>query len=142
MLETLDVDKTIGKPSYDKSFKPLRDRLRMLQQKCYEAKIPVLVVFEGWDAAGKGDSIEKLVGRLDPRGYKVHPIYAPIAEEELRPFLWRFWTRLPGRGEIAIFDRSWYRRVLNDQGDRDVTREDVAQAWAGINQFERVAGDP
>ncbi|OGU01646.1 MAG: phosphate--AMP phosphotransferase [Gemmatimonadetes bacterium GWC2_71_10] len=141
MLETLDVDKTIGKPSYDKSFKPLRDRLRGLQQKCYEAKVPVLAVFEGWDASGKGDSIEKLVGRLDPRGYKVHPIYAPLEEERLRPFLWRYWTRLPGRGQIGIFDRSWYSRVLSERVEKDSSREDVAQAWVEINQFERMLAD-
>src|SRR3990172_9227608 len=137
MLGTLEVDKTIGKPSYDKSFKPLRDRLRGLQQKCYEAKVPVLAVFEGWDAAGKGDSIEKLVGRLDQRGYKVHPIHAPVAEESLRPFLWRFWTRIPGRGEIAIFDRSWYRRVLVERVDEEVSRREWQSAFNEINQFER-----
>jgi AMP-polyphosphate phosphotransferase len=141
MLETVDLNKSIAKASYDKSFRPLRDRLRALQQRCYEAKIPVAVVFEGWDAAGKGDTIEKLVGRLDPRGYKVHSIYAPVEEERLRPFLWRFWTRTPARGEIAVFDRSWYRRVLNDRVEKEVTGEDVLLAWTEINQFERMLAD-
>ncbi|MDO8666858.1 MAG: hypothetical protein Q7J79_09620, partial [Gemmatimonadales bacterium] len=88
MLETLDLDKRIEKDSYDKSFKELRDKLRDLQHETFDAKIPVAVLFEGWDAAGKGDCIEKLVGRLDPRGYKVHTIYEPLPEERLRPFLW------------------------------------------------------
>ena len=141
MLETLDLDKKLSKAAYDKSFRPLRDKLRELQQRCYEAKVPVLVVFEGWDAAGKGDSIEKVVGRLDPRGYKVHPTYAPLEEERLRPFLWRFWTKIPARGEIAIFDQSWYRRVLADRVEKDVSREDVDLAWVEINQFERMLAD-
>ena len=141
MLETLDLDKSISKTAYDKTFKPLRDKLRELQQQCYEAKVPVLVVFEGWDAAGKGDTIEKLVGRLDPRGYRVHPVYEPLEEERLRPFLWRFWTRIPARGEIAIFDQSWYRRVLSERVEKEVSKEDVALAWVEINQFERMLAD-
>ncbi len=141
MLETLDLDKSISKTAYDKTFKPLRDKLRVLQQQCYEAKVPVLVVFEGWDAAGKGDTIEKLVGRLDPRGYKVIPIYEPLEEERLQPFLWRFWTRTPGKGEIAIFDQSWYRRVLSERVEKEVSKEDVALAWVEINQFERMLAD-
>jgi polyphosphate kinase 2 (PPK2 family) len=141
MLETLDLDKTIEKEAYDKSFRDLRDKLRGLQQACFDAKIPVMVLFEGWDAAGKGDSIEKLVSRLDPRGYKVHPIYEPLEEERLRPFLWRFWTRIPGRGEIAIFDRSWYGRVLVERVEGLATRQQVQQAFNEINQFERMLTD-
>jgi polyphosphate:AMP phosphotransferase len=141
MLETLDLDKSIEKPAFDKSFRELRDTLRGLQQQAYDAKVPVLVVFEGWDAAGKGDSIERLVGRLDPRGYKVHPIYTPLEEERLRPFLWRFWTKIPGRGEIAVFDRSWYRRVLNDWVEGEVSRTEVEEAYDEINQFERMLAD-
>jgi polyphosphate kinase 2 (PPK2 family) len=141
MLETLDLDKEIPKAEYDKSFGALRDKLDDLQRELYDAKIPLCIVFEGWDAAGKGDSIEKLVGRLDPRGYKVHPIYDPSEEEALRPFLWRFWNRLPGRGEIAIFDRSWYRRVLNDRVDEAVPRQVWQSAFNEITQFERMLTD-
>jgi polyphosphate:AMP phosphotransferase len=141
MLEAFDLDKRISKDSYDKSFKPLRDKLDDLQRAIYEAKVPVIVVLEGWDAAGKGDTIEKLVGRLDPRGYKVHPIYAPSVEEELRPFLWRFWTKIPGRGEITIFDRSWYHRVLVERVDEEVSRREWQSAFNEINQFERMLAD-
>jgi polyphosphate kinase 2 (PPK2 family) len=100
-----------------------------------------MVVLEGWDAAGKGDTIEKLVGRLDPRGYKVHPIYAPNVEEQLRPFLWRFWTKIPGRGEIAIFDRSWYHRVLVERVEGRIPRWAWQSAYNEISQFERVLAD-
>jgi len=141
MLETLDLDKHIDKAAYEKSFIPLRDKLDDLQRAVYEARIPVCLVFEGWDAAGKGDSIERLVGRLDPRGYKVHPIYEPSEEEALRPFLWRFWTRIPARGEIVIFDRSWYHRVLHERVNGALSRRDGQSAFNEITQFERVLTD-
>jgi len=141
MLDALDLDKKIDRADYDKSFRPLRDKLDDLQRSIYEAKVPVCIVLEGWDAAGKGDSIEKLVGRLDPRGYKVHPIYDPSIEEALRPFLWRFYTRIPGRGEIAIFDRSWYHRVLAERVAGEASKREWQSAFNEINQFERMLTD-
>jgi len=141
MLETVDLGRSIPKAAYERSFRPLRDRLAELQRRVYEAHVPVALVLEGWDASGKGDTIEKLVGRLDPRGYKVHAIHAPTPEEELRPFLWRFWTRVPARGEIAIFDRSWYHRVLVDRVEGDAPRWLWQQAYAEINAFERMLAE-
>jgi polyphosphate kinase 2 (PPK2 family) len=141
MLRTVDVEKVVDKAAYEKAFNPLRDRLDDMQRAIYEAKIPLVIVLEGWDAAGKGDTIEKLVGRLDPRGYKVHAIYAPNVEEQLRPFLWRFWTRIPGKGEIAIFDRSWYHRVLVERVQGDISRQQWQSAYAEINEFERMLTD-
>ena len=136
MLETLDLDKSIDKEAYSKSFPVLRDKLRALQRQTYDAKIPVAVVFEGWDAAGKGDTVGKLVERLDPRGVKVHPISAPLEEESLRPFLWRFWTKVPGRGEMAVFDRSWYGRVLVERVEGFAPEADWQRAYTEINDFE------
>jgi len=141
MLETLDLDKSIGKQAYGKSFPELRDKLRDLQRRTYDAKIPVAVVFEGWDAAGKGESIAKLVERLDPRGVKVHPISAPLEEERLRPFLWRFWTKIPARGEVAVFDRSWYGRVLVERVEKLIKPEQWRSAYNEIAQFERMLTD-
>jgi len=141
MLETVDLGRTVDLWTYERSFRPLRDRLQGLQRAIWEARIPVVVVLEGWDASGKGDTIEKLVGRLDPRGYKVHAIHAPTPEEAMRPFLWRFWTRVPSRGEIAIFDRSWYHRVLVDRVEGDAPRWLWQQAYAEINGFERALAD-
>jgi polyphosphate:AMP phosphotransferase len=141
MLETVDLDKKLDAAEYDKTFRPLRDRLDDLQRAITEARIPVCIVFEGWDAAGKGDAIEKLLGRLDPRGYKVHAIFEPTVEEALRPFLWRFATRMPARGEIAIFDRSWYRRVLVDRVEKLVKKREWRSAYNAINQFEHMHAD-
>jgi len=141
MLETLDLDKSISKEAYSKSFPELRDKLRDLQRQTYDAKIPVAVVFEGWDAAGKGDTVGKLVERLDPRGVKVHPISAPLEDERLRPFLWRFWTKIPGRGEMAVFDRSWYGRVLVERVDKLIKPEQWRSAYNEIAQFERMLTD-
>ncbi len=141
MLETVDLKRKLDRKSYERAFRPLRDRLSALQRAVYEARIPVLLVFEGWDAAGKGDTIEKLVGRIDPRGYEVHVTRAPTEEEELRPFLWRFWTRLPERGGMGIFDRSWYRRVLSDRVERGVPTATWQTAYDEINQFERMLAE-
>jgi polyphosphate:AMP phosphotransferase len=141
MLETLDLDKSISKDAYSKSFPELRDKLRDLQRQTYDAKIPVAVVFEGWDAAGKGETVSKLVERLDPRGVKVHPISAPLEEERLRPFLWRFWTKIPGRGEVAVFDRSWYGRVLVERVEKLIKPEQWRSAYNEIAQFERMLTD-
>ncbi|HEY2806132.1 MAG TPA: hypothetical protein VGI92_09765 [Gemmatimonadales bacterium] len=141
MLETLNPPRRVDKAAYEKAFRPLRDKLDNLQRAIFEARIPVAIVFEGWDAAGKGDSIEKLVGRLDPRGYKVHPIFEPTDAERLHPFLWRFWNRIPGRGEIGIFDHSWYTRVLHDRVEKTASKREWQSAYNEINQFERMLTD-
>jgi polyphosphate:AMP phosphotransferase len=141
MLDTVDLSRTLDRARYEKRFTELRDRLALLQRAIFEEKIPVLLVFEGWDTAGKGDAIEKLVGRIDPRGYEVHLTRAPTEDEALRPFLWRFWSRLPERGGIAIFDHSWYRRVLADRVERNVPRRSWEGAYDEINEFERMLAD-
>jgi polyphosphate kinase 2 (PPK2 family) len=141
MLETVDLDLELDRATYDRVFRPLRDRLALLQREVFEAGIPVVVVFEGWDAAGKGDCIEKLVGRIDPRGYEVHFIGAPSEDEFLRPYLWRFWRRIPARGGIGIFDRSWYRRVLSERVDREAPRPVWQRSFDEISQFERMLAD-
>jgi polyphosphate kinase 2 (PPK2 family) len=141
MLDTVDLDRKLDQARYERVYPELRDRLSRLQRAVFEEKIPVLVVFEGWDASGKGDTIEKLVGRIDPRGYVVHLTRAPTEDEELRPFLWRFWSRLPERGGIGIFDRSWYRRLLADRVEKLVPRRVWESAYEEINQFERMLSD-
>ena len=141
MLETIDLDRKITRAAYDKSFKPLRDRLDDLQRSVYEAGVPVIIVFEGWDAAGKGDAIERLVGRLDPRGYQVHPIFDPSPEEAMRPFMWRFWMKTPGHGQIAIFDRSWYHRILQERVEGSLKKRQWQSAFDEIVQFEKMLSD-
>jgi AMP-polyphosphate phosphotransferase len=141
MLDTVDLDRQLDRATYERNFRPLRDQLSALQRSIFEAKVPVLLVFEGWDAAGKGDTIEKVLGRVDPRGYEVHVTRAPTEEEQLRPYLWRFWNRLPERGTIGIFDRSWYRRVLGERVDGEAPKKSWESAYEELNQFERMLVD-
>jgi polyphosphate:AMP phosphotransferase len=141
MLATVDLKRELDHATYERSYRPLRDQLAALQRSVFEAKIPVLLVFEGWDTAGKGDTIEKVLGRVDPRGYEVHVTRDPTEEERRRPYLWRFWSRLPERGTIGIFDRSWYRRVLGDRVSGNVPREVWEPAFEELNQFERMLHD-
>ena len=112
MLEKVDLDVRVEKAAYKKLMPALMDRLYTVQKASWDAGIPVVILFEGWDAAGKGTSIQTLTQPLDPRGYKLYPIRAARTYEKKHPWLWRFWLKLPARGEWAIFDRSWYGRVL------------------------------
>src|SRR5438552_8089900 len=107
MLEMVNLNQAVPQDVYAQVFPQLEYRLAELQREARAAGIPVIVVFEGWDAAGKGTMINRLMQPLDPRGFKVWSTNAPTEEESYRPFLWRFWTKLPARGYMAIFDRSW-----------------------------------
>jgi polyphosphate kinase 2 (PPK2 family) len=102
---------------------------------------PLCVVFEGWDAAGKGGAIKRLVGPLDPRHVRVAQFAAPTADERRHHFLGRFWPALPGWGGMAVFDRSWYGRVLVERVEGLATREQWLRAYDEINSFERTLAD-
>lgn len=141
MLEKVDLTKKLTKQEYKQAFVPLQLRLAALQREALEAGIPVVVLFEGWEAAGKGTCINRLVQRLDPRGFKVFPISAPTEEERLRPFLWRFAVKMPRGGLIAVFDRSWYGRVLVERVERLVKPRIWRRAYDEILQFERQHAD-
>ncbi len=141
MLEILDPGLKLERPEYRERMTRLRTELRDLQHLVRVAQIPVLVLFEGWDASGKGDSIASLVYPLDPRGFKVYTTKAPNEEEQFRPFLWRFWTRLPGRGDFVFLDRSWYRRLLEDRVDGLTDREDLVKVASAVRDFERQLSD-
>ena len=112
MLETVDLTLALDRESYVRELTRRQVQLRELGYQVYLQKRPVIIVFEGWDAAGKGGAIKRITEKLDPRGYVVYPISAPQGEDKTRHYLYRFWRRLPERGQIAIFDRSWYGRVL------------------------------
>ena len=101
----------------------------------YQQKRPVIIAFEGWDAAGKGGAIKRITEKLDPRGYVVYPISAPQGEDKTRHYLYRFWRRLPEPGQIAIFDRSWYGRVLVERVEGFAKEERMA---AGIQRDQRL----
>ncbi len=141
MLEKIDLSRTVGKAAFKKTKDAAEIQLGVLQRRAKELDIPVVIVFEGWDAAGKGTLINELILPLDPRGFNVHSGLAPNEEEALRPFLWRFWTRTPARGRMTIFDRSWYRRVLNDRVDGDVADPALQQSFEDIRAFERQLAD-
>lgn len=141
MLENLDLSISLDKKTYKEIVPELRERLWQLQRQALEEEIPVVVIFEGWDASGKGDSINQLAERLDPRGAHVVPVSAPLEDELLRPFLWRFWLKLPAAGRMAIFDRSWYGRVLVERIDKLCSKNEWRQAYDEINQFERQLTD-
>jgi polyphosphate kinase 2 (PPK2 family) len=141
MLEKIDLDQKLPKEEY-KALKPgLQRRLYDLQKACWDAKIPSIIVFEGWDAAGKGTAINLLTSRLDPRGFKLHPIQAPRTYETLLPWLWRFWLKIPSYGEMAIFDRSWYGRVLVERVEELTPVQEWRKGYRDIVDFERTLAD-
>ncbi|KZZ84072.1 polyphosphate kinase 2 family protein [Bacillus sp. SJS] len=138
MLDTIDLSQTISDKEYKSELKSLQLKLLGLQRALVEHKIGCILVFEGWDAAGKGGSIKRIAEGLDPRGYNVHPVSAPTAEEKDRHYLQRFWTHMPKKGGITIFDRSWYGRVLVERVESFASREEWTRAFEQINQFEKL----
>ena len=137
MLEKIDLSKKIQKTEYRTLIDALEIKMGELQRMARERKVPIIVVFEGWDAAGKGTLINRLMLALDPRGFNVYPIKAPNEEERFRPFLWRFWIKTPEKGRMAIFDRSWYGRVLVEKVDGIIGKKAWTRAYQDINAFER-----
>jgi len=136
MLEKLDMTKKLGKKEYEEEIESAQSRLRQLQFKMYKKKVPVLCVFEGWDAAGKGGTIKRVTEMLDPRGFTVSSYAAPQGEEKTHHYLWRFWRNLPRTGHCAIFDRSYYGRVLVERVEQFATDTEWQRAFQEINEFE------
>ena len=140
-LADIALDKKISDEKYDSELKELQSKLADLHNRIYHAKIPVVVAYEGWDAAGKGGNIKRLTAALDPRGFEVHPIASPEPHEKNRHYLWRFWTRLPKDGHIAIFDRTWYGRVMVERLEGFCSENDWQRAYNEINEFEKELDD-
>ena len=118
-------------------YKKLEEEVAGLQRRCRELKIPVMVVFEGLSAAGKGTLINRIIQPMDPRGFKVTCISDPTSDELSRPFLWRFWRRTPSADRMAIFDRAWYRSIIDGQVNGSLGKEALAKAYTDIRAFER-----
>ncbi len=137
MLETVDLSVSMEKEEYAQSLTKYQVALNALGYQVYVQQRPVILVFEGWDAAGKGGTIKRVTERLDPRGYVVQAIAAPQGDDATRHYLWRFWRRLPEAGQIAIFDRSWYGRVMVERIEGFCSEADWKRAYREINQFER-----
>lgn len=121
---------------YGETLAALQERLSRILVAHILHKKRAVIVFEGWDAAGKGGAIQRLTTGWDPRHFRVWPIGAPTDEDKARHFLWRFWRRLPGTGEIAIFDRSWYGRVLVERVEQYASEAQWRRAYDEINEFE------
>ena len=141
MLETLDLTHQLERPEYIRQLARRQIQLRELGFQVYQQKRPVVIVFEGWDAAGKGGVIKRITEKLDPRGFVVYPISAPHGEDKTKHYLYRFWRRLPERGSIAIFDRSWYGRVLVERVEGFAKENEWKRAFKEINAFERQLHD-
>ncbi len=137
MLEQIDLSQKLTREYHKEAMPGLDIRLGALQRRAIESNLPVIIVYEGWEAAGKGTMINRMIRALDRRHFKVYSIDDPTEEERLRPYLWRFWTRTPPRGQMSIFDRSWYGRVLHDRVNKAVGKREWLSAYDEINGFER-----
>ena len=140
-LADVDLDKSLTKEAYRKRKNANSERFLELRRDLVQHRIPMVLVFEGWDAAGKGGTIRRLMEPIDPRHYHVHAVVKPTQEELDHNYLWRFWNRLPRRGEIAVFDRSWYGRVLVERIEGFATRPEWSRAYDEINAFEKTLTD-
>ncbi|WP_207484074.1 polyphosphate kinase 2 family protein [Arenibaculum pallidiluteum] len=130
-----------NKSAYEARLKKLQTLLMRIQQTYWHEKRRAVIVFEGWDAGGKGGAIRRMTELLDPRGFHVWPIAAPSAAEQGRHYLWRFWQRLPEPGTFAVFDRSWYGRVLVERVEGFAKPAEWKRAYDEINEFERLLID-
>jgi len=141
MLEQIDLKKKISKDDYKPLIDDLNAKLSSMQRECKRLNIPIIILFEGLGASGKGTMINRLITPLDPRGFQVYPTGREGEEEQMRPFLWRFWKNIPEKGRIAIFDRGWYRRVLVDRFDQKTSPKQLGYAFNEINTFEKQMAD-
>jgi len=141
MLENINLKRKLSQEEYKRAEPGFQQRLYDLEKAAWDNGIASIVVFEGWDAAGKGTAISALTQRLDARGFRLHPITAPRTYERQRPWLWRFWLKVPDRGEMAIFDRSWYYRVLDERVEGIVPEKEWRPAYQDIVDFERMLHD-
>ncbi|AWB68437.1 polyphosphate kinase [Saccharobesus litoralis] len=130
-----------NKATYYKLLAKLQYQLLLIQQAYFHQGRRAILVFEGWDASGKGGAIRRITEKLDPRGFRVYPIAAPKHEEQGRHYLYRFQTKLPKPGTISIFDRSYYGRVLVERIEGFASKQEWQRAYQEINEFERLLSD-
>ena len=129
---------TLGtKEEYKLQLKQEQRKLRELEMEMYQKRVPLLLMYEGWDAAGKGGNIKRVAQALDARAYTIYPSPAPTKPELMHPHLWRYWIRLPKAGHVGIYDRSWYGRVLVERVEGFASTEQWSRAYEEINSFER-----
>jgi len=137
VFSTLDMDAAVDEKAYDRRLPKAQARLNRAYRRARDARRSTVMVFEGWDAGGKGGAIRRLTAAMDARDYQVIPIAAPTDEERARPYLWRFWRQLGRAGRVTVYDRSWYGRVLVERVEGLARPEEWQRAFAEINDFER-----
>ncbi len=136
VLDGIDLSKKLTKKEYNEKLEKLQTRMAELHSVMYRKRIPVILAFEGWDAGGKGGAINRLTRTMDPRGYEVIPTSAPNDVEKAHHYLWRFWNKVPKAGHAAIFDRTWYGRVMVERIEGFCTEPEWKRAYNEINQME------
>lgn len=136
MLDKADLSPSLTRSEYDRIMKQHQKWMWDLEHQVYKKRLPVAIVFEGWDAAGKGGAIRRLARAMDPHGYEVVPFAAPNDVEKNHHYLWRFWKSIPKAGHITIFDRSWYGRVLVERVEGFCSEEEWQRAYGEINETE------
>ncbi len=141
ILDTIDLSQSLDKDTYDKRLGKLQAKLYKLCRGAHEKGLSTAMVFEGWDAGGKGGIIRRMIKPMDARHYRVIPISAPTEEELRYHYLWRFWRHLPRAGHMVMFDRSWYGRVLVERVEQFATEAEWMRAYAEINGFEEMLHD-
>jgi polyphosphate kinase 2 (PPK2 family) len=136
VLRALDLTQSLAKKTYEIELAAYQGRLSELMRQPEFSKRALILAFEGSDAAGKGGAIRRIAAALDARQYQVIPVAAPSEEERAQPYLWRFWRHLPPHGRFAIFDRTWYGRVLVERVEGFCSENDWLRAYSEINDFE------
>ena len=137
ILKNLKFEKRLSKAKYETKIVKLQEKLGRLSRSPKMTNHAVVIVFEGMDAAGKGGAIRRVTQALDARFYSVVPVAAPTDEERAQPYLWRFWRHIPRLGQVVLFDRSWYGRVLVERVERYATESAWSRAYLEINEFEQ-----
>jgi polyphosphate:AMP phosphotransferase len=141
MFEKYDLTKTIDDETFEKALPPLKERLGVLQRTLRDLRIPIIIVIEGWNAAGITMATREIIESLDPRGFTLHATEKPSDEERARPFMWRFWVKTPSRGRIALFARSWYSRALAEKLSSIGWKKSLRDEINSISIFERQLSD-
>ncbi len=141
VLADVDLALTCPKKEYKRELKALQKKMELLHGELYRRRIPLVIGFEGWDAGGKGGAIKRLTERMDPRGFTVIPVASPSTLEKSHHYLWRFWNAMPKDGHIAIFDRTWYGRVMVERIEGFCTKEEWQRAYREIREMEGELAD-
>lgn len=141
ILDGVVLDQFICEEDYQIQIKKYQKQIRLLQHQLYRERIPMIIGFEGWDAAGKGGCIKRLTRNLDPRGYTVYPTASPSDIERKHHYLWRFWRDIPKNGHIGVWDRTWYGRVMVEPIEGFCSQEEFVRSYREINEFEKQLSD-